>query len=240
MRSQTSGPSGRRPVAVDEFETFCTGVRRLCDIDLLQYKRGQMERRVRTFAERRGTAALGDYLARAVLPDVLAAGSLRAWSAGSSYGAEAYTLAAVCGELGALKPGSRVRIKGTDIDRRMVERARLGTFTAEDARTAPRKPLERWFQPDGAGWRAGPALRAVTAFETGDLLRLRPPTAAYDLVMCRNTVIYFTEDVRNALHGRLATALRPGGHLVVGATERISDPSSLGLKPVHPFVYRRT
>jgi len=181
-----------------------------------------------------------DYLARAVLPDVLAAGSLRAWSAGSSYGAEAYTLAAVCGELGALKPGSRVRIKGTDIDRRMVERARLGTFSAEDARTAPRKPLERWFQPEGAGWRAGPALRAVTAFETGDLLRLRPPAAAYDLVMCRNTVIYFTEDVRNALHGRLATALRHGGHLVVGATERITDPSSLGLKPVHPFVYRRT
>ena len=274
MRSQTSGSSGRRPVAVDEFETFCTGVRRLCDIDLLQYKRGQMERRVRTFAERRGTAALGDYLAvlsrdaeeldafldrvtinvsqlwrhpeqwdylaRAVLPDVLAAGSLRAWSAGSSYGAEAYTLAAVCGELGALKPGSRVRIKGTDIDRRMVERARLGTFSAEDARTAPRKPLERWFQPEGAGWRAGPALRAVTAFETGDLLRLRPPAAAYDLVMCRNTVIYFTEDVRNALHGRLATALRHGGHLFVGATERITDPSSLGLKPVHPFVYRRT
>ena len=58
-------------------------------------------------------------------------------------------------------------------------------------------------------YEAKPALKSLTRFETGDLLRVRPRPGAYDLVMCRNTVIYFNDDVRDALHARLADALRP-------------------------------
>jgi chemotaxis protein methyltransferase CheR len=76
-------------------------------------------------------------------------------------------------------------------------------------------------------------------FDTGDLLRMRPPRAAYDLVLCRNTVIYFTPEVRDALHERLAEAVRPGGHMVIGSTERITDPAGMGLRSVHPFVYEK-
>ncbi len=65
-------------------------------------------------------------------------------------------------------------------------------------------------------------------------------TGAYDLVLCRNVVIYLTEQVRDDLHRRLAAALRPGGYLLVGSTERVSWPSQLGLRLVHPFVYRKT
>ena len=54
------------------------------------------------------------------------------------------------------------------------------------------------------------------------------PREAYDLVMCRNTVIYFTEEVRDALHPRLVEALKPGGYLVVGTSERVADPRALG------------
>ena len=61
----------------------------------------------------------------------------------------------------------------------------------------------------------------------------------FDLVMCRNTVIYFNDEVRDALHARLVTALRPGGYLVVGATERVADPARIGLAPTHPFTYRK-
>jgi len=57
--------------------------------------------------------------------------------------------------------------------------------------------------------------------------------------MCRNTVIYFNDEVRDALHARLATALRPGGYLVVGATERVAGPAGIGLVPTHPFTYRK-
>lgn len=254
----------------DEYVGFCAGVRRLCGIDLSQYKRPQMERRIRTFAERRGVTRLTDYLgvlgssteeldafldrvtinvsqlwrnpeqwevlARKVLPELAGRGRVKAWSAGSSYGAEAYTLAAVCSET---LPGVRTEIVGTDIDRRMVERARVGAFSHEDARDMPDAQRARWFTERDGVLHADPRLKALCRFETGDLLTMRPPRQAYDLVLCRNTVIYFTPDVKDALHARIAEAIVPGGFFMVGSTERISDAPALGLEIAHPFVYRK-
>lgn len=255
----------------DDYLEFCEGIRRLTGIDLAQYKRPQMERRIRSFAESRGATSLPDYLRRVtddrrllesfldrmtinvsqlwrnpeqwdnlaatVLPDLGATGRIRAWSAGCSYGAEAYTLAALCRDT---VPAARAQVQGTDIDARMIERARAGVFSESDARTAPAAQLSRWFERTPAGeWQARPELRMLTKFETGDLLRDRFPHAAYDLVLCRNVVIYFTEPVRDALHARLAESLRPGGYLLIGSTERITAPAGMGLEPVHPFLYRR-
>lgn len=253
----------------DEYGAFCSGVRRLTGVDLLQYKRGQMERRIVTFAQRRGAHGLLDYLRRldasreeldefldrvtinvsqlwrnpeqwerleGIVRELAQRGWIRAWSAGCSYGAEAYTLAAVCRDA---VPTCRLEIFGTDIDARMIERARAGGFSEADARAAPPAALRRWFEPDGAGWRAGPALRTVVRFQAGDLLRDRVPSEAYDLVLCRNVVIYFTDPVREDLHRRLAESLRPGGYLVIGSTERVTSPAEFGLLPVHPFIYRK-
>ena len=255
----------------DDYETFCEGVRGLCSVDLSQYRRRQMERRIRTFLTTRGHAGLADYLKalrtdraeleafldrvtinvsqlwrhpeqfdvleRHVLPELAEKGRIRAWSAGCSYGAEAFTLAAVCK---TVVPKANVTITGVDIDPRMVERAREATFSAADARSVKPGLMDTWFEklPNG-GFQAKPELRAITRFEVGDLLRAQPRPAAYDLVMCRNTVIYFNDEVRDALHARLVTALRPGGYLIVGATERVSDPAAIGLAPTHPFTYRK-
>jgi chemotaxis protein methyltransferase CheR len=266
--SAFAAPAPRAPR--DEYTDFCEAVRRLCSIDLLQYKRGQMERRIRTFVTTRGHGALGAYasvlrrdreeldrfldrvtinvsqlwrhpeqfevLSGVVLPELAQAGRIRAWSAGCSYGAEAYTLAAVC-RLAA--PTALTAILGTDIDRRAIERARDGSFSADDVRDAPPNALARFFTMDGDRWRPTSELRALVAFERGDLLRLRPPAGVYDLVLCRNTVIYFNEEVRDALHARLAAALRPGGVLVVGATERVNAPEAVGLRATAPFTYRK-
>jgi chemotaxis protein methyltransferase CheR len=271
-RSAAPAAGFRATLATDDFTALCELVRRLCAVDLLQYKRGQMERRVRTWAQRRGTPDLAVYgerlkaepeeldafldrvtinvshlwrhedqwtaLSKEILPELAERGRIRAWSAGSSYGAEAFTLAAVCKES---VPNVRVEIQGTDLDRRMVDRARAGVFSAEDARTAPVKTLERWFDktPDG-GWQAKAPLRSMTKFDVGDLLRMAVPKDRYDLVICRNTVIYFTEEVRDALHERLVTALAPGGYLVVGTSERVSDPRGLGLTSPFHFIYRKS
>src|SRR3954454_13602870 len=240
-----------------DYETLCERVRLLCGVDLLQYKRGQMERRVRTWVQRRGAVSLPVYgdllrrdpdeldafldrvtinvshlwrheeqwdaLQRQILPELAArSGRVRAWSAGSSYGAEAFTLAAVAREAA---PRATVSIVGTDLDRRMVARARTGEFSAEAARPAPAPLLHRHFEPlEGGAWRAGRELRMMVRFEQGDLLRMPVPRGRYDLIMCRNTVIYFTEEVRDALHTRLVDALAPGGYLVVGSSERVADP----------------
>ena len=137
-------------------------------------------------------------------------------------------------------PMSRCTIIGTDIDARMVAMARAGLFDAgADARDVPAGSMERWFEPVPGGWRAKQQLRAMTAFEVGDLLRIRRLAATYDLILCRNTVIYFADAIRDALHARLAHALRPGGCLVVGGTERVTDPRSIKLEPIHPFIYRK-
>jgi chemotaxis protein methyltransferase CheR len=254
----------------DDYTDFCEGVRRLTGIDLAQYKRPQMERRIRSFADRKGMPALPVYLAalssdrvaldefldrmtinvsqlwrnpeqwgrleQTVLPELARTGTIRAWSAGCSYGAEAYTLAAICR---TVAPGCRVEIRGTDIDPRMVARAREGRFTADDARSAPRAGLDRWFDRDGDGWRAKAELRMLTRFETGDLLRDAMPARSFDLILCRNVVIYFTEPVRDRLHELMAVALRPGGYLMIGSSERVSSPAAIGLQSTHPFVYRK-
>ena len=259
-------------IHTDDYTSLCEKVRLLCGVDLMQYRRGQMERRVRTWVQRRGSASLpvyGDLLRRdpdeldafldrvtinvshlwrhegqwdALHGDILpalatATGRVRAWSAGSSYGAEAYTLAAVCREA---VPRAAVSIVGTDLDRRVVARARTGEFSAEDVRTAPTTLLHRHFEPlEGGAWRATRELRTMVRFEQGDLLRMPLPAGRYDLIMCRNTVIYFTEDVRDALHRRMVEALAPGGYLVVGTSERVADPRGLGLSSPHHFIYRK-
>jgi chemotaxis protein methyltransferase CheR len=83
-------------------------------------------------------------------------------------------------------------------------------------------------------------LRSMTTFQVGDLLKLRLQGSSYELIMCRNTVIYFADRIRDELHASFAHALRPGGLLVIGGTERITDHAALGLSPVQPFIYRKS
>jgi chemotaxis protein methyltransferase CheR len=255
---------------IDDYALFCAGVQQICQVDLSQYKRRQMERRVRSFAERNGTPRLSRYLAvlasdegererflarvtinvsqlwrnpeqwemlaEHVIPELAQRGRIRAWSAGCSYGAEAYTLAAICRDVA---PDITLEILGSDIDERMIESAEKAHFNESDARSAPLGPLERWFERAPDGWRAGPRLRSVVRFEVGDLLATEFPHEQYDFIACRNTVIYFTAEGRSAVHAKLAEALRPGGYLMVGCTERIADPQTHELTLALPFTYRR-
>jgi chemotaxis protein methyltransferase CheR len=270
--STATGRAFQASLVADDFVALCELVRTLCGVDLGQYKRNQMERRVRTFTERRGTPDLAEYgkllrkdaaeldafldrvtinvshlwrhedqfetLRTKILPELASERRrLKIWSAGSSYGAEAYTIAAVCRET---IPNVTVEINGTDLDKRMVARARTGVFTPEDARTSPKAMLERHFDKQGdGGWVAKPELKRMVRFENGDLLRMAVPSARYDVVFCRNTVIYFTEEVRDALHARLVQSLAPGGYLVVGTSERVADPRGMGLTSPFHFIYRK-
>ena len=254
---------------VDEYGEFCSGLRRLTGVDLTSYKRAQMERRIRTYVDRKAAPTLSAFLRHiqtspADLDDFLdritinvselyrnpeqyellrtrvlgelrpAAAGLRVWSAGCSYGAEVYTLATMLRDAGV----GRFQVVGTDIDRRVLERAARGWFSDNDMRSVPPRIRDRFFEARDGGYRAGGDLRGHLRFQTQDLLKDRYPTG-WDLVLCRNVVIYFTDDARDQVHRDLAGALRPGGFLMVGATERVTDPRGIGLEPVHPFIYRK-
>jgi chemotaxis protein methyltransferase CheR len=174
------------------------------------------------------------------LRGLLASGAgLRAWSAGCSIGAEPYSLAMLSLEIA---PGRRHSIVATDIDDTVLARARLASdYLPADVRNVGPKRLARWFTRGADGrFALKPAARSMVSFRKHDLLRDLPPGGAFDLVCCRNVVIYFTEEAKDRMYASFVDALRPGGILFIGATEAIMKPQSVGLRALGPGFYSRT
>ncbi len=171
-----------------------------------------------------------------VLPELLAGGgSLKAWSAGCASGAEPYTLAII---LDRLSPGGRHDILATDIDRLSLERSRQGLYTADEVRSVPPDVLARYFARRDEGWEVSPAIRRAVRFTSHNLLA-DPYPQGLDLILCRNVVIYFTDEARDHVYRNFSRSLRPGGYLFIGGTETIFRSREYGLVPVRPCFYKR-
>lgn len=176
-----------------------------------------------------------EYLSARVFPKLLEGGKgVRIWSAGCSYGAEPYTLAMLLHETA---PTLRHSICATDVDRQMLDKARSGKgFTREDVQNLPSGLRQRYVSQDGATYAVAPTLLPLIRFERRDLLRDRV-TGPFDLIVCRNVVIYFTDEAKLKLYQSFVDALRPGGYLFIGATEVIGNATQLGLSYVAPCFY---
>jgi chemotaxis protein methyltransferase CheR len=180
-----------------------------------------------------------DELERHVLPKLLeGTGRVRVWSAGCSMGAEPYSLAILLRELGA---GRHHQVLATDIDQTILTRAREGAgYTAADVRNVGSARLARWFTCEPAGlYRVGPAPRVLVGFRQHDLLQEAYPSGPFDLIACRNVVIYFTDAAKEHVYAEFVRALRPGGVLFVGGTEAILKPNQLDLQVLGPGFYRK-
>jgi chemotaxis protein methyltransferase CheR len=157
-----------------------------------------------------------DLLRDDVLPGLLARhGTLRVWSAGCATGLELHGLASLLAGLGAL---GRTRMLGSDLLADNIDVARAGG--GDDV------PLTG-------------AAAAAMRWEVRDLLDGVPPAGSFHLILCRNVGIYFAPDARDRLMRMLASALAPGGVLMVGRSERLSRPREYGLEPYRPHTYRR-
>jgi len=256
-----------------DYERFCSGVKSLTQIDLSQYRRAQMERRLRTFARRSGHDDLDSYLAvltrdvaaraafldhmtinvselfrnperfveleKQFIPELMAGApsrSLRVWSAGCSYGAEPYTLGVLLREAAPWAPHE---LLATDIDETILARARDGVFTEQDLQNVSPERRRKWFEKlPGGGWQAITELRQAVRFSRLDLLK-DPYPRTRDLILCRNVVIYFNDDAKERIYERFFEALRPGGILFIGSTERINDSGRQGWERPGTFFYRR-
>ena len=164
---------------------------------------------------------------------------LSIWCAGCSTGQEAYSLAMSFADEPARWQGWSIDIIGTDLSRSAIERARAGTYSQfEVQRGLPVMQMIRWFEELGAGdWRVLPKLRDRVRFDVRGLIEPPPHPARFDIILCRNVLLYFTPDMRRLAFGRLAEAIAPDGALMLGAGETVigqtdrfvSDPEYRGL-----------
>ena len=132
----------------------------------------------------------------------------------------------------------RHRIQATDVDPRVVERAREGLFLPADVRSVPAPLLKSYFVPEGEQYRVREDVRRDVQFRVHNLL-CDPFPSGIDLIACRNVVIYFSEEAKDRLYERFYGALRPGGVLFIGSTERINRYRETGFEQVAAFFYRR-
>jgi chemotaxis protein methyltransferase CheR len=275
LKGDRSVPAASSPRGTD-YDRFCTGIKALTGIELTHYRQGQMERRLRSFAERQGLRDLDSYLTylkgdkeglasfldrmtinvselfrnperfedieKTHVPELLKSstrGGLRVWSAGCSYGAEPYTLSVILQEVA---PGLRHEIIASDLDQVILAKAKRGRFTEADVRNVPKARLEKWFETtseDGTiVHEANAKLKSLVRFRHHNLLEDRYPDGL-DLIACRNVVIYFKDDAKQAIYERFLEALRPGGVLFVGSTERVHRAEEMGWERAGSFFYRR-
>lgn len=155
------------------------------------------------------------------------AGRLRIWSAGCSTGQEPLSLAMLLAER-KIGGDTFPEILATDISDASLARARSGRFTQfEIQRGLPIRRMIEWFEASADGWVARPELLGRVHFRRHNLMSDAPPAGGFDLILCRNVMLYFAPAQRRQVFDRLASALRPGGLLVLGAGETVIGQTEL-------------
>jgi chemotaxis protein methyltransferase CheR len=170
------------------------------------------------FRDREPFAALTDVVLPELIKSRASARKVRVWSAASSSGQEAYSLAITLQE--ALPPGWSYEIMGTDISTEMVKRAETGQYSqVEVNRGLPASQLVQYFERAGAHWRVTPALRRNVSFRLMNLTAPLPAMQPFDVIFLRNVLIYFDVAVKRTVLQNVARLLRPDGWLFLGAAE---------------------
>ncbi len=160
---------------------------------------------------------------------------LKLWSAGCSIGAEPYTLAILMADA---FPQQNYRLLATDLDRGALCKARSrGPYTAEDIHNLDGRQRQKYIYPT-TPYYVNECLQRQIRFQEQDLLADRFETS-FDLIVCRNVVIYFTAEAKEALYAKFSAALRPGGVLFLGGTEIISGAAKFGLQNFGVSFYRK-
>lgn len=162
--------------------------------------------------------------------------SLKVWSAGCSTGEEPYTTAMVLSEL---LPRGNFSILATDFDPRVLRKAVEGYYLKKNITGLSPEYLQKFFVAEGDRYRVRNELKEKITFKEHNLLRDSYPHQI-DLIICRNVVIYFTEDTKSTLYRKFFNSLRPGGILFTGSTEQIIQAREIGYQAAAIFFYRRT
>jgi chemotaxis protein methyltransferase CheR len=167
-----------------------------------------------------------DHLRETILPALLQARagrrSLRIWSAASSTGQEPYSIAMCLKQFGSALAGWRIEILATDLSLGVLEKARAGIFSQfEVQRGLPIQMLVKHFTQVGELWQLNADIRAMVQHRQLNLMQDFSHLGTFDVIFCRNVLIYFDPDTKAGIFNRLARASEPDGMLVLGAAESV-------------------
>ena len=181
-----------------------------------------------------------DHFRDSIMPEILKARagrkSIRIWCAAGSTGQEAYSLAMCLKDMGAAMAGWRIEIIATDLSQEVLEKSKAGIYSQfEVQRGLPIQMLVKYFKQIGEMWQVNADIRAMIQHRQLNLLHDFSQLGAFDVIFCRNVLIYFDQDTKINIFNRLAKTTEPDGFLVLGAAETV-----VGLTDVFkPFPDRR-
>lgn len=177
-----------------------------------------------------------EVLEKKVLPGLLEQKKRpKIWSAACSTGEEPYTIAMI---LSKFMPLSQIKILATDIDENALARAKTGIYPERSLNELPDEMKKKYFKKDGNHYQISADIKNTVTFRKLDLLQ-DPYGGPYDLIVCRNVLIYFTEEAKSMLYQKFSKAMNPGAVLFVGSTEQIFNPGAYHFEPLETFFYKK-
>ncbi|WP_400163785.1 CheR family methyltransferase [Brevibacillus sp. TJ4] len=251
-----------------DFLGFIQSVKKMTGIDLALYKEAQMKRRLTSLRLKRGYNTFAQYfdaisankelfyefldrmtinvseffrnpgrwdvLENKILPRLAQqSGKIKCWSAACSTGEEPYTLSLIL-----LKKKFDATLLATDIDEGALAKAKQGVYTERSLQDCPKELLSKYFIKDAMSYRITDEVKNRVTFKKHNLLA-DSFDAQFDLIICRNVMIYFTEEAKHELYHKFSRALKPGGVLFVGSTEQIFQPQQYQFEAEDTFFYRK-
>lgn len=232
-----------RVLGLRSFRDYCTLVQSVDGVDERQAMTAALTTNVtRFFREPHHFDHLRDVVMPALAERARAGGRVRLWSAACSNGQEPYSIAMTV--LAALPEAAQldVRILATDIDPNMVAEGIAGVYSEEALAAAPALLRQRWFDKAPAlgadRLKAAESLRRLVSFRELNLIGDWPMKGQFDVIFCRNVVIYFDEATQERVWNRFLPTLAPGATLYIGHSERVNGPAASRLVPSGLTTYR--
>lgn len=253
----------------NDYEQFILRIKKRTNIDLHLYKEDQMKRRLKAFKTRKGFSTFNDFyaamlddrvlfdefldhmtinvteffrnpgrwevLGKKIIPDILSKKErIRCWSAACSTGEEPYSAAMVLSSL-QIKD---YRILATDINQKVMEIAKRGEYKESSLKNLSPLQISTFFEASGDRYIIRENIKSKVEFKQQNLLS-DPFPEGFDLIICRNVLIYFTDDAKEQVFNKFGKALNQGGYLFVGGSEQIFQPEKYGLKETDTFFYKK-
>ena len=252
-----------------DFTEFHNWIYREFNINLNAYKQEQLNRRIGSLMSRIDIKSLEDYkkllrsdnkerqrfldfitinvteffrnpglfkeLEKALKSYLLNNNKLKIWSAACSIGCEPYSIAMMLNEI---NPMGRNNIVATDIDSTILKRASLGEYVQAEMKNIDEDYRKKYFKLEKDKYIINNNIKSMVTFKKHDLI-LDNYEKDFDLIVCRNVIIYFKNDVKKEIFKNFSNSLKKGGLLFVGATESIYNYKEYGLEKVSTFIYKR-